>query len=63
MMEEMGFWYIATLHDPITDSDGAPFVLLAGRGGDGRWLGAGFVHPDGRWGDHGAFAFLVPASN
>ncbi len=62
MMEKMGFWYIAALHDPITDSGGNPLVLSAGRYGDGRRVGAFFGNPDFEWGDDGAFAFLVPAS-
>lgn len=62
LMEEMGFWYIAAPHDPIKDSDGGSSVLNADRRGDGRWVLADFGRPGGRWGDDGAFAFLVPAS-
>ncbi|MEK7566909.1 MAG: hypothetical protein AAB527_02130 [Patescibacteria group bacterium] len=61
-MEEMGFWYIAAPHDPIKDSDGAPFVLLSDRHDDGRWLYAYFGPPGHRWVDSGAFAFPVLAS-
>lgn len=61
-MEEWGFWYIAALHDPITDSDGDPNVLNADRDGDGRWVFASWGQPDGQWDTYGAFAFLVPAS-
>ena len=61
-MEEMRFWYIAAPHDPIKDSGGSPGVLGASRGGGGQWLGADWDHPGDRWGDDGAFAFLVPAS-
>jgi hypothetical protein len=61
-MEEMGFWYIAALHDPITDSGGDPSVLGAGRNGGGHWLRASFDRPDDRWHVSGAFAFVVPAS-
>jgi hypothetical protein len=61
-MEEMGFWYIAAPHDPIKDSDGDPFVLVAHRHDGGPRLSADFGRPGGRWGGLGAFAFLVPAS-
>ena len=30
-MEELGIWYAAALHDPITDSDGNPIVLGTSR--------------------------------
>lgn len=63
LMEEMGFWFIAASHDTIKDSDGNPDVLCAHRDGDGRWVDASWVHPDDRWNDSGAFAFLVPASD
>lgn len=61
-MEEMGFWYIAAPHDPITNSDGVPLVLRASRYDGGPWLGADWDHPGRRWLANGAFAFLVPAS-
>lgn len=60
-MEEMGFWYIAAPHDPITDSGGDPSVLRAYRRGVGFCLFANFGHPDHHWDVTGAFAFLVPA--
>ncbi len=65
MMEEMGFWYIAALHDPITDSGGDQRVLHANRGNrrdGGQWVGARWDCPDHQWYDYGAFAFVVPAS-
>ncbi len=62
-MEEMGFWYIAGLHDPIKDSGSNPFVLSSDRSDGGRWLYARWVEPGSRWGDRGAFAFPVSASN
>jgi len=62
MMEKMGFWYIAALHDPITDSVAYPRVLHAYRLGDGQWVDAGFGYPGLQWRDNGAFAFLVSAS-
>ncbi|MCA9361528.1 hypothetical protein KC845_03140 [Candidatus Kaiserbacteria bacterium] len=62
MMEEMGFWYIAALHDPITDSYCVPVALGAYWSGGGRWVSAGQDGPDNQWGDDGAFAFVVPAS-
>jgi hypothetical protein len=44
------------------NSDGDPNVLNANRNDDGQWLNANFDHPDNRWNDNGAFAFLVPAT-
>ncbi|MFA6278794.1 MAG: hypothetical protein WCS97_03320 [Candidatus Paceibacterota bacterium] len=61
-MEEMGFWYIAGLHNPITGADGRPGVLGAGRDDDGRWLFGYWGIPDGHWDGDGAFAFVLPAS-
>jgi hypothetical protein len=61
-MEEMGLYYIVSLHDPIKDSDGLPRVLYASRRGGGRWVDASWVDPDGRWSDGGASVFPVPAS-
>ncbi|MBX4206523.1 hypothetical protein KW784_01930 [Candidatus Parcubacteria bacterium] len=61
-MEELGIWYAAALHDPISDSDGDPGVLRADRGGDGSWVGAGWGGPGNQWGDDGAFAFPLLAS-
>ena len=62
MMKEMGFWYIAALHDHITGSVGSPGALDANRRGDGHWLHASWDDPGGQWVGDGAFAFLVPAS-
>ncbi|HEY4500816.1 MAG TPA: hypothetical protein VJI70_00925 [Candidatus Paceibacterota bacterium] len=61
-MEEMGFWYISSTHDPIKDFGGGPLVLSADRGGGGRWVYASWGEPDARWDGRGAFAFPVPAS-
>jgi len=60
-MEEMGFWYIAGLHDTIEDSGGNPYVLVANRNDGGRWLSACWDGPQFQWYDDGCFAFLVPA--
>lgn len=62
MMKEMGFWYIAALHDHITDSDGLPRVLGVSRSGGGRWVFARWGNPGSQWSDDGAFTFLVPSS-
>ena len=61
-MEDMGILYIASLHDPIEDSDGNPFVLSSFRSVGGRWLFTYWGKPGSRWDDSGAFAFPVPAS-
>ncbi len=61
-MGEMGFEYIATLHDSITDADGFPGVLGASRRDSGRRLGGAWGRPGELWNDIGAFPFLLPAS-
>jgi hypothetical protein len=58
-MAELGFWYIAALHDSIGDADGDPGQLLVERFLDGGWMDVESQHPGHRWGDDGAFAFLV----
>lgn len=61
-MEDMGFRYIAGLHDPIKDSDGGPSVLYSDRDGGERWLDARLDRPGRFWRGVGAFAFLLSAS-
>ncbi len=62
-MEEMGeAWYIAGLHDPIEDSDGAPDVLTVRRRDGGQRLHASWDEPSTQWRDDGLFAFPVLAS-
>lgn len=61
-MEDMGVWYIASLHEPIKDSGGSPRVLYANRDDDGPWVNTYWDDPDRQWIDDGAFAFPVPAS-
>lgn len=58
-LEQMGLWYIVTMHEPIKDSGGGPDLLSAYRGGDGRWLSASYGEPDDYWGDSGGFAFVL----
>ncbi|OHA59582.1 MAG: hypothetical protein A2589_01840 [Candidatus Vogelbacteria bacterium RIFOXYD1_FULL_46_19] len=59
-LEQMGLWYIVTMHEPIKDSGGVPYLLDSCRSVDGRWLGANCVRPGASWGDRGGFAFAVP---
>ncbi len=58
-LERWGIWYIAVLHETITDSDGGSLVLESDRGGVGRQVSVCWDSPDCRWGDDGAFAFPV----
>jgi len=58
-LEQMGLWYIVTMHEPIKSSDGVPRLLNALRRGDGCWLGADYGKPDGGWNRGGGFAFVV----
>lgn len=62
-MEEMGLYYIVSLHDPIKDSDGGPHVLSANRLDDGRWVSAYWDSPGFRGNAGGASAFPVSTSN
>lgn len=58
-MERFGVWYIAVLHEPITDSGGDPLVLYTYRRDRGRWVHAYWDKPGYTWRDGGAFAFPV----
>jgi hypothetical protein len=59
-LEQMGLWYIVTMHEPIKNSGGGPDLLDSHRGGGGGWLGAYVDRPDVGWGGGGGFAFAVP---
>ena len=59
-LEQMGLWYIVTMHEPIKDSNGNPGLLYSNRLGVGRWLDANGGSPDVNWDDRGGFAFTVP---
>ncbi len=59
-LERWGIWYIAVLHETITDSNGDPSVLGSHRYGVGRQVSAYCGRPDDSWNDVGAFAFPVP---
>ena len=58
-LKAMGLIWIVTMHEPIKDSGGDPFLLSADRGDDGRWLYAFYDEPDGRWFRGDGFAFAV----
>lgn len=59
-LEQMGLWYIVTMHEPIKDSDGDPRLLDSDRNDVGRWLDADCGRPGADWYDNGGFAFAVP---
>lgn len=59
-LEQMGLWYIVTMHEPINDFDGVPSLLSSARDVVGRWFIAGYGRADDRWDDNGGFAFAVP---
>jgi hypothetical protein len=59
-LEQMGLWYIVTMHEPIKDSGGGPRLLYSDRFGGGRWLNASYGRPVARWHGYGGFAFAVP---
>lgn len=58
-IEQMGLWYIVTMHEPIKDSVGKPDLLHASRRDYGRWMGAYCDGPGSRWGRVDGFAFVV----
>ncbi len=59
-LEQMGLWYIVTMHEPIKDSDGDPYLLRSDRDDVGRRLCAHYDRPGDGWRDVGGFAFAVP---
>lgn len=59
-LEVMGLWYIATMHEPIKNSDGDLSLLYSSRYDGGCWLGAGYGRPGGGWNERGGFAFVEP---
>lgn len=61
-MKELDIWYVAALHEPITDSDGYPGVLYSYRDDGGGWVFAGWGRPVDQWYGFGSFAFQVVAS-
>lgn len=58
-LEQMGLWYIVTMHEPVKDSDGDPNLLSSDRRDDGRRFGACYVGPGVDWSDDGGFAFVA----
>ncbi len=57
-LQAMGLWYIAVLHNPITDSGGHPRVLYSDRF-VGSYVRAYYDGPGGQWRARGAFASLA----
>lgn len=58
-IEAMGLMYIVAMHEPVSDSDGLPSLLVAFRNDDGHWLDAYDDRPDDRWDRDDGFAFAV----
>lgn len=61
-MEAMWPRRIVTMHEPIKDSNGGPFLLGANCDGCGRWLLAYYGHPACWWSRDDGFAFAVSSS-
>lgn len=59
-IEQLGLWWLIVMHEPITDSDGGPYLLSCRRRGGGRWLRACGGGPTRRWGREYGFVFLAP---
>lgn len=57
---QMGLTWLIVMHEPITDSDGYPYLLGVGRRGGGRGLRAYWDDPDDRWRRVSGFVFLAP---
>ncbi len=58
-LEAMGLWWIVIFHEPIKDSDGAPYLLAVSRYGDGPWLDTNYDNSDNSWNSNNGFAFAV----
>jgi len=58
-IKAMGLIWIVTMHEPIKDSGEDPFLLIASRNGDGRWLDTNYGYPSFKWGRSYGFAFVV----
>ncbi|MEA3249729.1 MAG: hypothetical protein U9Q03_05250 [Patescibacteria group bacterium] len=58
-LEAMGFWWLVTMHEPIKDSGGVPYLLSAYRGVEGRELLANYDRPSSRWSHGVGFAFVA----
>jgi len=58
--EELGFPYVVVMHEPITDSDGYPRLLVLYRGDGGGRLYAWRAGPDRQWDRGRVFVFLAP---
>lgn len=59
-IKSMGLWGIATLSEPIKDSDGNLSATGPGRVGVGSVLGGWIVHPDYRYDSESGVAFSLP---
>lgn len=59
-IEDMGLYWIVTMHQPIEDSDGDPVLLSAYRNDSGSWLDASGGRSGYRWSrSGGGFSFVV----
>jgi hypothetical protein len=61
-LEQMGFWWIAGVHELI-GVDGGPHFLCADRHSVSRWLSTRWARPGSGWGDDGAFAWSLSQEN
>ena len=58
-IEEMGLWWIITIHEPIQDSEGIPNFLAVDRCNNGHRLNACSDYPGSRWTRGDGCAFLA----
>ena len=58
-IENLGLWWITTMHKPINDSDGDASLLRARRFDGGRWLHSCYGKPGLQWFRESGFAFVV----
>ncbi|MBU1557732.1 hypothetical protein KKC45_02115 [Patescibacteria group bacterium] len=58
-IKQMGLNWLVTMHEPVKDSDGDPFLLCTLWDGGWSWLGAGWGEPGIQWHREHGFVFLA----
>lgn len=58
-IKKMGLSWIVTMHEPIKDSDGRPYLLYTSRDDGASWLNTPCGNPGYGWNRVGGFAFVA----